>query len=320
MKKFARPLLAGAGVAGALAATNRALRNGPLPTNALGGTPLPWSWRGHQIFATQAGSGPLVLLVHGVYAGASSYEFRRLFPLIARSHRVVAFDLLGCGLSDKPRLSYDTDLFVDQIVDALTAFGDEPVAIVGSSLGAAFAIRAALRATDRIERLAVICPSGVNGSLDRAPGGGGTTLTTLFRTPLIGEAMFNVLAAKASLRRFLQQRVYADPAAVTDEVVDHYYALTHQPGARYVPAAFIGGNLDCQVARDLPLLATPLLVLWGERAGSLAPRSNADEFLRLTHNARLVTFANSALLPHEEEPELVDEALEAFLAAPHAAA
>jgi pimeloyl-ACP methyl ester carboxylesterase len=320
VKKFARPLLAGAGVAGAVAATNRALRNAPLPTNALGGTPAPWTWRGHEIFATQAGSGPLVILIHGVYAGASSYEFRRLFPLLARGHRVVAFDLLGCGLSDKPRLTYDTDLFVDQIVDALSAFGDEPAAIIGSSLGAAFAIRAAMRASERIERLAVICPSGVNGSLDRAPGGRGTTLTTLFRTPLIGEAMFNVLAAKASLRRFLQQRVYADPSIVTDEVVDHYYAVTHQPGARYVPAAFVGGKLDCQVARDLPFLETPLLVLWGERAGTLAPRSNADEFLRLTRNARLVTFANSGLLPHEEEPELVDEALEAFLATPHAAA
>ena len=320
VKKLVRPLLAGAGVTGAVAAANRALSNAPLPTNALGGTRVPWTWRGHEIFATQAGEGPPVVLVHGIYAGASSFEFHRLFGLLARHHRVVAFDLLGCGLSDKPRLRYDTELFVDQIAEALVRFGDGPVCVVASSLGAAFAIRAAVRDPDRIERLAVICPAGLAGMLDRPATTPGTTLTTLIRTPILGEAMFNVLASKASLRWFLQHRVYADPASVTDQIVDHYYAVTHQPGARYVPAAFVGGRLDCQIARDLPFLSTPLLVLWGERASVLAPRSNADEFLRLTRNARLVTFANSGLLPHEEEPELVDEALAAFLAVPHAAA
>jgi pimeloyl-ACP methyl ester carboxylesterase len=316
VKKIVRPFLAGAGVTGAIAATNRALSNAPVPTNALGGTPRPWSWHGSEIFATEAGAGPPVLLVHGVYAGASSYEFRKLFPLLAQRHRVVAFDLIGCGLSDKPKLSYNAELFVEQIADALDAFADEPVAVVASSLGAAFAIRAASRAHDRIARLAVICPTGLGGTLDKGPTGPGPAITALFRTPLLGEAAFNALASKASIRSFLRKQVYADPAHVTREVVDHYYAVTHQPGARYVPAAFAGGALDCDVARDLPFLTIPLHVLWGERAPAINPRSNADEFLRLARDARLTTFANSGLLPHEEEPEAVGEALGDFLGAP----
>jgi pimeloyl-ACP methyl ester carboxylesterase len=314
VKKLVRPMIAGAGVTGALAAANRALRNGPLPTNALGGTRVPWTWRGHEIFATQAGSGSLVVLVHGVYAGASSYEFRRLFPLLARRHRVVAFDLLGCGLSDKPRQAYDADVFVDQIVDALAAFGgDERATVVGSSLGAAFAIRAAVRVGDRLTRLAAICPAGIAGSFDRPQPGATAPLGTLFRSPVLGEALFNVLASKTSLRWTLAHRIYANPSSATDEVVDHLYAVAHQRGARYVPAAFVGGRLDCAIARDLPFLSTPMLVLWGERASALAPRSNADEVMRLASAARLVTFANSGLLPHEEEPAAVDAALEEFL-------
>ncbi len=313
MKKIVRPFLAGAGVTGALAAANRALSNAPVPTNALGGTPRPWSWHGSEIFATEAGSGPPVLLVHGIYAGASSYEFRKLFAPLAQRHRVVAFDLIGCGLSDKPKLSYSAELFVEQIVDAVDALTDEPVAVVASSLGAAFAIRAATRARDRIERLAVICPTGLGGTLDKGPKGPGAAITALFRSPVLGEAAFNALASKASIRAFLTKQVYADPARVTREVVDHYYAVTHQPGARFVPAALVGGALDCDVARDLPFLTIPLDVLWGERAGAVNPCSNADEFLRLTRDARLVTFAHSGLLPHEEEPEAVDAELASFL-------
>lgn len=313
MKKLVRPLLAGAGVTGALAATNRALGNAPLPTNALGGTVRPWTWRGHEIFATEAGSGPLVLLVHGIYAGASAYEFRKLFPLLARRHRVVAFDLLGCGLSDKPRLAYGAELFVEQIVDALDAFGDEPAAVVGSSLGAAFAIRAATRATGRVARLAAICPTGLGGTLDKGPTGRGAAITALFRAPVVGEAAFNALASRASIRWFLERQTYADPSHCTPEIVDHYYAVTHQPGARYVPAAFVGGALDCDLARDLPFLEVPLQVLWGEKAPSISPLASANEFLRLARDARLATFASSGLLPHEEEPDAVDGALESFL-------
>lgn len=313
MKKLVRPLVAGAGVTGALAAANRALSNAPLPTNALGGTRRAWRWRGHDIFATEAGTGPLVLLVHGVYAGASSYEYRKLFPLLARRHRVVAFDLLGCGLSDKPRTSYTAELFVEQIVDALEVFGDEPVAVVASSLGAAFAIRALTRTGDRVERLAAICPTGLAGTLDNESAGAASAITALFRIPVLGEAAFNAIASRASIRRFLVRQAYADRARATPEVVDHYYAVTHQPGARYVPAAFAGGRLNCDVARDLPFLTVPLQVLWGEQAPKISPRSNADEFLRLARNARLVTFSDSGLLPQEEEPEAVDAALEGFL-------
>jgi pimeloyl-ACP methyl ester carboxylesterase len=313
VKKIVRPFLAGAGVTGALAATNRALSNAPVPTNALGGTPRPWSWHGSEIFATEAGSGPPVLLVHGVYAGASSYEFRKLFPLLAQRHRVVAFDLIGCGLSEKPKLAYNAELFVEQIGDAVDALAGEPVSLVASSLGAAFAIRAAARARDGITRLAAICPTGLGGTLDKGPRGPGAAITALFRSPVLGEAAFNALASKASIRAFLSKQVYGDPSHVTREVVDHYYAVTHQPGARYAPAALVGGALDCDVARDLPFLTIPLDVLWGELASSVNPRANAEEFLRLTRDARLVTFARSGLLPHEEEPEAVDEALAAFL-------
>ena len=297
---------------GAIAATNRVLSNAPLATNALGGTLKAWNWRGREIFATEAGSGPLVVLVHGIYAGASSYEFRKLFPLLARRHRVVAFDLLGCGLSEKPRLAYGAELFVEQIVDALDALGGEPASIVASALGAAFAIRAANRVPGRIARLAAICPAGL-GALEKGPGRSGAAITALFRSPLIGEAAFNALASRASLRWFLEHRVYGDPSHCTPQIVDHYYAVTHQAGARYVPAALAGGAFDCKIARDLPFLEVPLQVLWGEKAPSTAPRAEADEFLRLTRDARLATFAESGLLPHEEEAEAVDAALASFL-------
>ncbi len=308
MKRLVRPLLAGAGVTGALAATNRALGNAPLPINALGGTRVPWTWRGFEIFATEAGEGSPVLLVHGITPGGSSYEYRRLFPLLAQRHRVIAFDLLGCGLSDRPRRAYTAELFVEQICDAIDALCGEPASVVGSSHGAAFAVRAATRADGRIARLAAIAPTGVSAPAERG------AVTAFIRTPLLGETAFNVLASRPAIRWMLEHTVYGDAAHVTNDVVDQYYAVAHQPGARYVPAALLGGALACDVARDLPFLDVPLAVLWGENAPASNPRRNADEFVRLARDAQLYAFPDAGTAPHEEAPHAVDDVLAAFFA------
>jgi pimeloyl-ACP methyl ester carboxylesterase len=313
VKRFVRPLAAGAGVTGALAAFNRSVSNVAMPANELGGTVRRWDWRGYGVFATELGSGPPVILVHGIYAGASSYEFRNLFPLLAQHHRVIAFDLLGCGLSDRPNLGYSADLFTEQIIDAFAEFGaDEPVTLVGSSLGAAFTIRAAARTTARVARLVTICPTGLGGILDRPPSGVQRAMAGTVRSPLLGEALFNALASRPSIKHFLDQS-YADTASVTPEIIAHYYALAHQPGARYVPAHFVGGLLNCNIAQDLPFIDAPLLIAWGERASRFSPPAGAGEFLKLAQHATLVTFPESGLLPHEEEPVAMCDAIDTFL-------
>jgi pimeloyl-ACP methyl ester carboxylesterase len=314
VKKFVRPLAAGAGLTGALAVFNRSVSNGPEPASALGGTVRRWNWRGHGIFSTESGTGPLIVLVHSVHPGASSYEYRKLFPLLAANHRVVAFDLLGCGLSDRPNLGYSADLFTELVIDALAEAGStRPVTIVGSGLGAAFAIRAAARSAQPVSSVVAICPTGLGGVFDRPPNGAQTALTGTVRTPVLGEALFNGFASRPSIRYFLGHRTYADAASATPEVVDHLYAVAHQPGARYVPAHFVGGMLNCNIALDLPFVTAPILLAWGEHASSFSPLANAGEFLKLAQNAKLVTFAHSGLMPHEEEPAAMCAAIDDFL-------
>lgn len=306
-------LLGSLGALGAAALLNRVLRDrSPLPIDHVGGVRIPWTWRGYEIFVTERGEGPTVMLVHGIYAGASSFEYRRLAPLLAKRFRVVTFDLLGCGLSEMPDVAYDAELFIEQIVDALGCFADGPVTLVGSSLGGAYAIAAAQRAPDRVRHLVTISPTGL-GVLDGDPVWVQRVVQAVFHAPLVGELAFNGLASRSSLRYFLRTQTYADPKWITPETVDAFYAVTHQPGARYVPARFVGGALNCDVADVLPHVDAPLLVLWGEDASSTSPVANAAAFARVGRDVRIETFAGAGLLPHEEEPQAVDEAIERFV-------
>jgi pimeloyl-ACP methyl ester carboxylesterase len=300
-----------------MVAMNRALRApaGSL-TSALGGTRRAWRWRGYDIFATEAGQGPLVFLVHGIYAGSSSFEFRKLFPLLARKYRVVAIDLLGSGLSERPNIDYSADLFVDQIVDAVHHFGPDAAALVCSSLGAAFSIRAAAHASlkGRIGSLTAVCPTGLDGVLDEPAKPPGVAITKLFRSPVVGEWLFNGLASRPSLGWFLRNQAYADPASATPEIIDYYWDATHQPGSRFVPAHFVGGALNCGIGEDLPRVDAPILIAWGECAGTVSPIENAPAYVERAADAELATFPISRLLPHEEEPLAFAQRLERFIA------
>lgn len=308
LRRVARSVIAGVGTAGALALLNRGLAAG-LPVNHLDGMQRRWTWRDREIFAVQGGDGPCVLLLHAPGLFGSSYEYRKLFALLARRHRVVAFDFLGCGLSDKPNVDYTADLFLEQTLDAVETFseGSAGCVVVGSSLSAAYAMRAAARAGERLRGVVAINPS---------PAAQTSGLSAVLRMPVVGESAYNALVSKRSLRNVLSSVYYAHPSSVTDDVVDALYAISHQPGSRYVAAAYLSGNLDCDAARDLPFVDVPLLVLWGKRSKT-NPARNAVEYVSLAKRAEVTYFVRSSLLPHDEEADAVASRIEEYVRSLH---
>lgn len=253
--------------------------------------------------------------MHGIYAGSSSFEYHKLEPLLAREHRVVTFDLLGCGRSAHPNIEYTPKLFVDQVLAAAERFGPFD-AIVASSLGAAFTVLAATGRPASFPRLALICPAGFAGTLDAPPTAAQRPLTALVRSPLSGPPLYGLLVSCPSLRWFLRNQAYADDASVTDEIVDRYSRIAHAPGARYVPASFVGGRLNCNIAPALRTLKMPIALLWGARSGTTAPVANANTFLELAPQTHFVRFERSSLLPHDEEADAVSRLLTAFVREP----
>lgn len=108
--------------------------------------------------AVDEGSGPVVVLVHGIASSAVTFE--NLVPLLTPSHRVVAVDLLGFGASPAPE---DAEYTIDEHVAALhrtlrRLLGRRRFTLVGHSLGALMSARYAARSSRRLERLVLIAP------------------------------------------------------------------------------------------------------------------------------------------------------------------
>src|SRR5256714_7382879 len=98
------------------------------------------------------GSGPPLVLVHGLGSSAAVEFYFNLEPLAAH-HRVLAIDLPGFGKSDKPVLDYTIDLFVKAVRDLMTSEGLERAAVMGVSMGGRVALGIALESPELVERL-----------------------------------------------------------------------------------------------------------------------------------------------------------------------
>ncbi|HSL82977.1 MAG TPA: alpha/beta hydrolase, partial [Thermoanaerobaculia bacterium] len=236
-----------------------------------------------------------------------AWEMRELFARLKADRRVLAYDLLGFGASDRPDLDYDADLYQDLLRDFLREVAGGPAHVVASSLSAAHALALAAEEPELFRSLALINPTGLLTQAER-PGARGRVLQNLFRTPWLGEALYNLLVSRPSLRWF-GSRIYRDPGP--ESATEERYAAAHQPGARYAPAAFLGNALAKNVYMALRMLEVPTLAVWSP-SEYLDTGTEREAFAAVAPGVERATVEDCGAVPHEERPDEVVETLRRF--------
>jgi pimeloyl-ACP methyl ester carboxylesterase len=307
-----RKTLVLAGAVGGLAAFNAGLeRSGGTLSNRLGGETRYYRWRGWDLAYAVAGEGEPLLMVHGIYAGASSFEFRKNFGALSQHFRVYALDLLGCGLSERPRRRYVPEDVTAQVED----FAREEIGggahLVASSLSGALSVPALVRSPRLFKKAVLVCPTGY-GSLERPSGYLGDAIQGLFLVPVVGDSLYHAIVSRRGIRYYLERMAYYDPQFVTGELVETYHRVAHQRGAKYLPATFVSGKLNLGVADYWPRVPHPTLVCWGQEART-TPVSAVREFVRNNPRSEPRVFRDAALLPHDERAETFNGEVREFL-------
>jgi pimeloyl-ACP methyl ester carboxylesterase len=304
--------------AGALAAVNRliAISAGEL-YSVLAGHEAEYRWGKHAIFYTVRGRGAPLLLVHGLYPGASSYEYRHVFATLARDCRVYALDLLGFGQSARPPLAYAPGVYERLIQDftrEVMGGVDHPVAVVASGLGAAYVVRAAAARPSLFDRLALVAPTGLEAR-DRARAGlVAQVARDLLRLPLVGEGGYNLLTSRTALRLARGRAGAEEDRRAAAAQLDYLYLSAHQPGARYPLASLWSSQLDAPLGATYPDLTQPILLVWG-RAARRAPLDQARAFRQANPLADLRVLP-AGDRPHEDAPVEFARAVREWLATP----
>jgi pimeloyl-ACP methyl ester carboxylesterase len=304
-------LLGGSAAVGAAATYNAMARRDVAPlADPLGGDEGSFEWRGHRVAYTVRGSGPPVLLVHSIHAAGWSYEWKDNVETLAASHTVYAIDLLGFGRSDRPAIRYTARLYLSLISDFAEEVIGGPCALVASSLTAAYALVLGARDPARFSALVVVEPTGLV-RLNNASGTIGDVARLGVDTPVLGTAFYHALVSRNSLTAFLKL-IYHDNELVTEEMVDAYYATSHQPGAKHAPAAFLAQLLNIDVRHAVRRITQPALLVWGEQA-VMEPIDEIRPFLTIHPDFETAIFDPSGDLPHSERAPEFNEIVTQFL-------
>ena len=267
---------------------------------------------GHRVIYRTAGSGPPVVLIHGMLN--SSRHWERVALRLAESYTVIAPDLIGHGDSATPRGDYSLGAHATSIRDLLSVLGVQRATIVGHSLGGGVAMQFINQFPQRTERLVLISSGGL-----------GREVSPLLRTAALPgvSAVLSVAAHEHMLSALWRvgERLTARGSGKGASVQAIVRALRPlQPaGAREAFLHTLRSVIDPRgqrvsaVDRLYLLEAIPTLIVWGERDHTI-PIAHGLAAHRAVPHSEFATLPRAAHFPHLEDPDGLATVLLDFLA------
>lgn len=286
-----------------------------------------WEWDGLKVNYVAEGEdkpGTPLVLIHGF--GASAFHWRHNIPALAQQRPVYALDLIGFGLSDKPLLDYNAELWRDQVGAFLREVVGRECVLAGNSLGGFTALYATSANTEMVKGCVLLNAAGrfkdpANPDADEdAPKdllAGVVEAAKKAVTKAVIFGSFFVTKQPARIEQVLKQVYAVDPSNVDAELVEsiRFPADTSPncPEVFYRVISRNGSGPKAAIDDLLPKLteaSVPLLLLWGEQDPWIRPAA-ADKIQALKPDTRRVSL-QAGHCPHDEVPGEVNRALEQF--------
>ena len=266
---------------------------------------------GHEVIYRTVGSGPPVVLIHGMVN--SSRHWKRVALELADRYTVIAPDLIGHGDSATPRGDYSIGAHAAAIRDLLSSLGIRSATMVGHSLGGGIAMQFFWQFPERVERLALVSSGGLGPEVSpllRAAALPG------FSGLLAGAAQPRVLDSLDDIAARLKGRGSAYGVQV--EAIVRALRPLQRGAARKAFLQTLRSVIDARgqrvsaVDRLYLLGPVPTLVVWGERDRTIPIEHGRQAHAQIPHS-RFETLERAAHFPHLDDPQGLAAVLADFI-------
>lgn len=248
--------------------------------------------------------GPVVILIHGI--SAPYFVWDDLSPSLREGgFRVLRYDLYGRGFSDRPDVTYDEKLFDRQLLELLPALKiEEPVDLVGSTMGGAIAVIFAARHPEKVRKLVLIDPAGYPVNLPLAG--------RIVRLPVVGDYLTHAFG-NPLMRKGLKDSFYKlDKLSAFSEKYDQQ---TQYVGfRRAVLSTLRNFKLDDQKTsyETVGKQKRSVMLIWG-REDRLFPFGNSEKVKAAIPSIVFHALDATGHFPHCETPERVNPLIVEFM-------
>lgn len=260
-----------------------------------------------------AGSGPALLLIHGI--GDNSTTWEPVHAKLAQRFTVIAPDLLGHGKSDKPRADYSVAAYANGMRDLLSVLDIDRVTVVGHSLGGGVAMQFAYQFPQLVQRLILVGAGGVTKDVNVAlrlaslPMGG--EALALLRLPLVLPALQTVGKAAGALVG--STRVGRDLPDVLRILADLPEPTASSAFTRTLRAVVDWrGQVVTMLDRCYLTESVPVQLIWGDQ-DVVIPVSHAHMAHAAMPGSQLEIFKRSGHFPFHDDPDRFVEVVQRFI-------
>ena len=264
---------------------------------------------GEQMHCVDQGTGPVVLMVHGTPTW--SFEWRHLIRTLSATHRCIAPDHLGFGLSDRPpAASYAPEAHAARLRELVEQLDLRDITLVVHDFGGVIGLPLAVEEPSRVSRIVII--NSWMWDLGDDPG-------VRRAGRLFGGAFGRFLYERLNFSlRVITPAAFADRKRLTREVHAQYLAPFADRRARGLvlwPLAQSLGNPSVHSARlwerRAALASVPALIIWGARDPALKPHQ-LERWRRALPHAEVIQL-ETGHWPHEEMPDAVEASVTEFV-------
>lgn len=270
-----------------------------------------YSFKYGNIFYKVSGEGKPVLLIHDINESSSGMEWFYLEKKLSKTNRVYTIDLLGCGRSDKPKLNYNSFLYVQLITDFIRDVIGEPADMIATGKSVSPVIMATKLREESVNRIMLINPADLI-ELGDIPDKFAKIKKAFITCPIIGTFIYHMLHTNDCIFNTFINDYYSDANADFSELCEYYYESAHkdQSGSKYLYASLQGGYLNMNINHGLKVIDKDIIIISGEDyfESDYVP----EEYAELNDNIECISIMDTSYLPQLEAPAKVMDIIQEY--------
>jgi pimeloyl-ACP methyl ester carboxylesterase len=261
-----------------------------------------YQWRFGKIFYTQQGKGQPILLIHDLNALSSDMEWNYLVKELQKNYTVYTIDLLGCGRSDKPKLTYTSYLYVQLLTDFVNNVIKGPTHVIASGHSSSFTTMACYQNPHIFNKLLFINPESIK-RLVKCPRKRNQFSKILLESPLIGTLLYNTLHSKIRIKNNMDRFFYKPN--IKQKYVEAIHEAAHLQGenAKYLFSSIKNLYTNINIIQGLKQINNCIYILMGEHSDT----SVIEEYQNINPSIEASIITKSKAMPQiENSKELLD--------------
>lgn len=268
-----------------------------------------YDWRFGKIFYTRQGEGSPILLIHDLNACSSEYEWNSIIADLSKTNTVYTLDLLGCGKSDKPNITYTNYLYVQLITDFIKHIIGRETDVIATGTSGSFVLMACKNDETIIRKVMLINPENIT-NLAKIPTKRTKMLKLLISIPVIGTLLYNILHSKESIEQTYLTDYFYNPQSLDTKLLNTYHESAHnsKTGSKYLFASIKGRYTNVNIIECLKHLDNSIFIITGD--GNPVYRETAEQYQNYTPAIEIQGIEKTKYLPQLESPKKLLEQIQ----------